>query len=712
MKEKLLTLLAFLFLCSAVSAQRSALYFDGVDDYLLVKGNSKLNGPARITIETWIYSSNFNTSPCADCAPIVWNQGKAYRFGTGNTRVVNFTLNSTSGAVTLSSTTTLNINKWYHIAGTYDGNKMFIYINGVATDSLASSFSIQYNSSTDDVWIADPATGWGGILEETRIWDYARSKKEIQESMIKKFPSTTSGLVLSYGYEDGVPYKKNTSVTTIKDNSSNGNDGAINSFKLEDTVSNFVLGRSYCDTAVYSKFNASQCIKYTMPSKKRSVTKSGVYKDTIISQKGCDSIMTITVTILNSSTSSITVAACDSFRNPISGNIYKRSGKYTGTTRNAAGCDSVITFNLTIYKKDTTRYFYNECNSALLKNGKKVVNSGVYVDNLKGFRGCDSIVLHTVTIRRNSYTTVTLPICLFVVCPSNKAKIFYKPGIYFDTLGNKTGCDSVIEYKVVSASTSGAMVANACKSFKSPSGKYTYTKSGIYQDTLIGINHLGCDSFISITLNIPVAQKKQLDVSDCRSYKVPSGSRTIIYTQQVMDVLKSKDGCDSIEYTINVTINRPNTGIMRSGNVLTASTSNTSAQFQWLNCDAGYAVISGAVNKQYSPGKNGNFAVEVKENNCTDTSGCIAFQMAGIRELNGFEIRVKPNPSSGNFVLQSMHPLHRLNITLSDMQGRVVDNWKLPNLKEHAFETKVNPGVYYLRIDSEEGIKVMPMLFE
>jgi hypothetical protein len=712
MKEKLLTFLAFLLLCNMGFSQRGALYFDGVDDYLVIKGNSKLNGPAHITIETWLYSGNFNSSPCADCAPIVWNQGKAYRFGTGNTRVVNFTLNSTSSAVTLSSTTVLSINQWHHIAGTYDGNKMFIYIDGVATDSLASTFTVLYNSSTDDVWIADPVTGWGGILEETRIWNYPRSKKEIQESMIKKFPSSTSGLILSYGYEDGIPYKKNTSVSLIKDNSSNGNDGAINNFKLEDTVSNFVLGRSYCDTAVYSTFNVSQCLKYTMPSKKRTVTKSGTYNDTIISQKGCDSIMTITVTILNSTTGTIIIAACDSFRNPINGSIYKRSGKYTGTTRNVAGCDSVVTFNLTIYKKDTTRFFYNECNSAILKNGKTVIYSGVYVDSLKGFRGCDSAVIHTVTIRRNTYAKVTLPVCLFVICPSNRAKVFYTPGIYYDTLANKASCDSVIEYNVVSASTSGSLSAKACGSFKSPSGKYTYTKSGTYQDTLTGINHLGCDSFISINLVIPVAAKKQLDVSDCRSYKVPSGSRTITNTQQVMDMLKSKDGCDSIEYTINVTINRPNTGVMRNGNVLTAATTNSSAQFQWLNCDAGHSAISGAVNKQYAPGKNGNFAVEVKENNCTDTSVCSAFQMVGIRDLKGFEIVVKPNPSNGNIVLQSLQPLHHVNITISDIQGRVVENWQMPDLKEHTFESKVNPGVYYLRIESEEGIKVLPILFE
>lgn len=712
MKKKYSLFSVLVIFSANLFAQSGALYFDGVDDYIVVPGTSKLNSLNHITLETWVYSDNFNTSPCADCAPIIWNQGKAYRFGTGNGRLVYFSLLNGTTAVTISSSKQLAQGTWHHIAGTYDGAKMRIYIDGVATDSNSSAFAITYNSSTDNVWIADPQTGWGGILEETRIWDYARSKKEIQESMVKRYATGSKGLVLQYSYEEGAPYKNNTSVTTVKDYSSYKNDGTPTNFKLTDTVSNFVLGRSYCDTIVYSKFNVSQCIKYTLPSKKRTVTSSGTYNDTIISYRGCDSVMSIKVTILNPTSGSVNIAACDSFRNPYNGNIYKKTGKYSGTTRNVAGCDSVITFNVTIYKKDSSVFQYNECNSVMLKNGKKVIYSGRYIDTLKGAKGCDSFVVHRVTIRRTSYAQQTLSVCAFVLCPSNFKKVFTTPGTYYDTLSNKASCDSIIEYTVQTAKSYGTLTAKTCTPYKSPSNKYTYTQSGTYSDTLLGSNQKGCDSIITINLTFDVSLKQNLKITECNSYTVPSGKRVITVTQIVTDIIKSKNGCDSIEYTIDVTINKPNTAIIRSGNTLSAATTNGSAQFQWLDCNAAYAQIAGATNKQYSPGKNGTFALEVKENSCTDTSNCLPFTLTGIKTMLTQQIVVSSNPSRGSFALHCTNSLHHVKVTLYDIKGGIIKIWEMQGLQDQDFHLDTSPGLYYLKIESAEGFKILPLMFE
>jgi hypothetical protein len=712
MKKKYSLFIVLVIFSVNLFAQSGALYFDGVDDYIVVPGNSKLNSLNQITLETWLYSDNFNTSPCADCAPIIWNQGKAYRFGTGNGKLVYFSLQNGTSAVTISSSKQLAQGTWHHIAGTYDGAKMRIYIDGVATDSNSSAFAITYNSSTDNVWIADPQTGWGGILEETRIWDYARSKKEIQESMVKRYATGSKGLVLQYSYEDGAPYKNNTSVSTIKDYSSNKNDGTPTNFKLTDTVSNFVLGRTYCDTVVYSKFSASQCVKYTLPSKKRTVTSSGTYNDTIISYQGCDSVITIKVTILNPTSGSVNIAACDSFRNPYNGNIYKKTGKYSGTTRNVAGCDSVVTFNVTIYKKDSSVFQYNACNSVMLKNGKKVIYSGRYVDSLKGAKGCDSFVIHRVTISRTSYAQQTLSVCTFVLCPSNFKKVFTTPGIYYDTLLNKANCDSIIEYTVVTAKSYGTLTAKTCSPYKSPSNKYTYTQSGTYSDTLMGSNQKGCDSIITINLTFYVPAKQNLKITDCNSYTVPSGKRVITVTQTVIDIIKSKNGCDSIEYTIDVTINKPNTSITRSGNTLSAATTNGSAQFQWLDCDVNYSIISGETNKQFSPKKNGNYALEVKENSCVDTSGSIAFTLAGIKNLLTQQIVVSSNPSKGSFAIRSTNTLLNVKVSLYDTKGRIIKIWDMQSLQEQDFYLETSSGLYYLKIEASEGFKVLPLIFE
>ena len=694
----------FLLFSGNIFAQSGALYFDGVDDYVLVPGNNKLNGLNNIPIETWLYSKNFNTSPCADCAPIVWNQGKSnpYRFATGNSRIVSLALFNGTSTVSLSSSKSLNVNTWHHIAGTYDGSKIRIYIDGVATDSVASTFTISYASTTADVWIADPATGWGGILEETRIWDYARTNSEIKAGMVKTFPTSTSGLVLQYSYDDGKPYKNNTSITSIKDISSYKNNGTPTNFRLTDTVSNFVLGKSYCDTVIYSKFSVSQCVKYTLPSKKRTVTASGTYNDTIISYLGCDSVITIKVTILNPTYGSRNIAACDSFRNPYNGYIYKKTGKYSGITRNSVG----------IYKKDSTIFQYNACNSVVLKNGKKVIYSGRYIDTLKGAKGCDSFVVHSVIIRKTTYAQKNLSVCVFVLCPSNFKKVFTKPGIYYDTLSNKASCDSIIKYTVVSAKSYGALTVKTCNPYKSPSSRYTYTQSGTFSDTLFNGNRQGCDSIITINLTFDVPIKQNLNVTDCNSYTVPSGKRVISVTQIVTDIIKSKSGCDSIEYTIDVTINKPNTWVSKSGNKHIYTTTNGSANFQCLDCDANYSKITGETSKQYSPKKNGNYAVEVNENSCVDTSICNSFVLAGLKDILTQQIVLSSNPSSGYFSIKCANTLHNVNVSLFDTKGALIQKWEISSLQDQEFHVETTHGLFHLKIEASEGFKILPLMIE
>ena len=709
--KRLLPILCFLLQFQLSYAQRTALHFDGVDDYVLVAGNSKLSGPAKITCETWIYVTNFNSSPCGDCAPIIWQQDKAYRFGVGNTKAVHFQLLNGSTVVSLSTSSVLSPNTWHHIAGTFDGTKLKIYVDGVATDSTSATFSISYKSSSTDVWIADPATGYGGVLEETRIWDYARSKAEIKEGMAKRYNSSTTGLILSFSYEDGIAYKNNTTVTKTDDGSSNNNDGAPKNFKMQDSASNFILGRSYCDTVAYSKYSVSKCVSYQVPSKKRTITKSGTYNDTIMSWRGCDSVMTINVTILKPTGSAQTYYSCDSFKSPYSYIVYRKSGKYQEKLKNSVGCDSIISMTVNIIKKDTTIYTYNNCEFVKLKNGKTVYKSGVYIDSLKNFRGCDSFIMHVVKVRNKTMAKANLKICRFVICPSNTNKVFRSAGTFYDTITNFAGCDSIIEYTVTSKSTYGTVAISACSSYKSPSKKYTWSTSGTYYDTLVNKNSAGCDSFMTIKLTLNPSKNESLNVESCRYYICPSG-KLISKSSVLYDTLKFKSGCDSVIYLIHVTITNVNKGVTRNMNTLIAQTNNGSAQFQWLDCKQNYSIISGETQKQFTPSINGEYAVAVTENNCKDTSSCVLFEINGNKVLQLSQLTIQPNPSRGQFNLITSSTLHQVELSIVDIQGKTVKQWKFDQLNKQTFEIKPAAGLYYLKVLSLEGQNSWPIIFE
>ena len=75
---------------------------------------------------------------------------------------------------------------------------------------------------------------------------------------------------------------------------------------------------------------------------------SGPYSHTYTNAEGCDSVVTANVTINHSSTpTSFNAIACDSYTLPWGGTV-TMSGPYSHTYTNAAGCDSVVTANVTI----------------------------------------------------------------------------------------------------------------------------------------------------------------------------------------------------------------------------------------------------------------------------------------------------------------------------------------------------------------------------
>ena len=703
MKKSLLFLM-FYWATSQLNAQNRALHFDGVDDYVEISNYTGLSGPKYITIETWIYVDNFNSSPCNVCAPVVWHQDDAYRFGTGNGKGIHFDISDGTSTQSFTISSGLNQNQWHHIAGTFDGNFMRIYLDGVLKDSSTAKFSaLGYNSTSTPIWIGDPATGYGGIVEETRIWDYARSKKQIQDGMYKKFPQNEKGLLLQLSYEDGIPYKKNTNISSVNDDTPNGNDGKLNNFYLDDSTSNFVIGRSFCDSTVYGKATVTACDKYTFPSKKRFASKSGTYSDTIVSVNGCDSVITFTVTIKKSSAYNIKTVVCDSFESPINkGSHYYTSGKYQERTSNYLGCDSIITIFLTVTSKAETNFKYSACYSVSLKgpSGRTVTKSGKYYDTLKGWGGCDSILIHDVFIKQRSFAKRRLDFCRFVVCPTDKDVIYRSEGLYYDTISNYLGCDSIIEYEVKSTKSTGDVSVRSCGNYKSPSGEYTWNVSGKYRDTLIGGNYKACDSFINIDLTILKPTTVNLTEKGCGLYVTPLGKK-VTKTGKISESVKSTLGCDSIIYSIDVTIVNVEIGLTRDWNTLNAKASG--AGFQWLDCNQANAVINGETTSSYSPLGNGKFAVEVKQNGCTDTSACVVFAYTGIRDLAHISMQIVPNPSSGKFQIRLADVVQNAEIQVFNSAGQLIYTEFLGEFQDKDLKLILSSGIYSLKIQSNKG---------
>ena len=96
---------------------------------------------------------------------------------------------------------------------------------------------------------------------------------------------------------------------------------------------------------------------------------------TIVNAAGCDSIVTLDLTILNSTTGVDVQSHCDSYT-WIDGITYTSSNNTaTHTIVNAAGCDSVVTLDLTILNSTSGVDVQSHCDSYTWIDGNTYTNS-------------------------------------------------------------------------------------------------------------------------------------------------------------------------------------------------------------------------------------------------------------------------------------------------------------------------------------------------
>ena len=213
------------------------LSFDGNDDYVDL-GNSeslRLTGN-QITMEALIYVEQYKSAVWAGSI-IVKDQGgqagldRGYMLRSGGNGELNINLGNGNWNELTSGPGVIPLQVWTHIAGTYDGQRLRLYVNG---NQIAESGIISINigdTDQENLLIGEspkfPGRVWDGQIDEVRLWDVARSIDQIQSTMIGKldstyFASADSGLVGYWRFDDGEGQ-------TAADLSVNANHGVLGS---------------------------------------------------------------------------------------------------------------------------------------------------------------------------------------------------------------------------------------------------------------------------------------------------------------------------------------------------------------------------------------------------------------------------------------------------------------------------------------------------
>ena len=166
-------------------------------------------------------------------------------------------------------------------------------------------------------------------------------------------------------------------------------------------IDNFGGPHNIC-TPVTHEFSATACDAYEWNG--QTYTTSGDYQQIFTAANGCDSTVTLHLTINQPVTHEFTEVACGSYE--WNGQVYTTSDDYQQTFVAANGCDSTVTLHLTI-NHSVNHEFTEIAEGSYTWNGVEYTESGDYEQTLTAANGCDSIVTLHLTIVPPTYYTLT-----------------------------------------------------------------------------------------------------------------------------------------------------------------------------------------------------------------------------------------------------------------------------------------------------------------
>ena len=324
-----------------------------------------------------------------------------------------------------------------------------------------------------------------------------------------------------------------------------------------------------------------------------------------------------------------------------------------------------------------------------------LTTSGMYNQTLTNMAGCDSIVTLNLTVTPTNVTVQD------TMCAGDTytfgTQTLTVAGTYSETFTNSLGCDSIVMLELAVANPVTSNITETVCGSSYTFGTQTITQDGTYTEVFQTVH--GCDS--TVTLDITFGQPVTVDtiIQICQGETYQFGTQTLTQTGSYTEVFTTSGGCDS---TVNLTLSvnaTPLISITESNGDLVASSGQT---YQWY-LDG--TLLPGATSQNITPTSNGVYTVEVIAfNGCTGT-GTYDLQNVGLNEyLSSNDVVLKPNPTKGILYVSAKR---NVSVVVYNVIGEVV--LRSSTLKSnHTIDLSQNKrGVYMVKIIDESNSNIV-----
>ncbi|MEO8665286.1 MAG: LamG-like jellyroll fold domain-containing protein [Ignavibacteria bacterium] len=174
--------LLFFKISYAQYTENYAASFNGSSSYISVPSSAGFSPSTAISLESWVYPTQLLLSTMG---VIGKNYQTSYFLGIQTSgRVVFYPKGGSSFRSKVTSV--IPVNKWSHIAATYDGTNTRIYINGIL-DTSSTAFTGAIGVNTDSLFfgadrVGTPSLFFKGMLDNVRIWGISRTAAQISQN--------------------------------------------------------------------------------------------------------------------------------------------------------------------------------------------------------------------------------------------------------------------------------------------------------------------------------------------------------------------------------------------------------------------------------------------------------------------------------------------------------------------------------------------------
>jgi hypothetical protein len=143
-------------------------------------------------------------------------------------------------------------------------------------------------------------------------------------------------------------------------------------------------------------------------------------------------------------------------------------------------------------------------------------------------------------------------------------------------------------------------------------------------------------------------------------------------------------------------------GVTAAGPTITADVAGLA--YHWIDCNTGLA-IAGATGQSYTPTITGDYAVEITDGMCVDTSACTLIDFTSIDEL-ALELNAYPNPTTGALNIELDGSFEVIVYTTT---GQII----LADSGSNELQidlSKFENGTYFLKVMTQSKAITLPLI--